>query len=37
VALSESTEAAAPFFPELKPVDAYNAAILDHLTIHVDG
>lgn len=34
VALSESREAAAPFFPELKPVDAYNAAILDNVTIH---
>ena len=37
VALSESGEAAAPFFPELKPVDAYNAAILDHLTIHEEA
>jgi len=31
VALSESREAAAPFFPERKPVDAFNAAIIDHL------
>ena len=31
VALSESREAAAPFFPEKKPVDAYNAALIDHL------
>ena len=35
VALSESAEAAAPFHPETKPVDAYNAAILD--TINVEA
>jgi len=33
VALSESREAAAPFYPEIKPIDAYNAAILDHIHI----
>lgn len=33
VALSEGPEAAQPFRPEIKPVDAYNAAILDHLDI----
>ena len=33
IALSESREAAAPFYPESKPVDAYNAAILDELNI----
>ena len=33
IALSESREAAAPFYPEIKPIDAYNAAILDHLTV----
>ena len=33
IALSESSEAAAPFYPEIKPIDAYNAAILDHLTV----
>jgi ethanolamine utilization protein EutN len=33
IALSESREAAAPFYPEIKPVDAYNAAILDTLNI----
>ena len=32
VALSESGEAAQPFRPELKPVDAYNAAILDQIS-----
>lgn len=31
IALSESAEAAAPFRPENKPVDAYNAAILDRI------
>ena len=31
IALSESREAAAPFFPEKKPVDAYNAALIDEL------
>lgn len=33
IALSEGGEAAQPFLPELKPVDAYNAAILDVLDI----
>jgi ethanolamine utilization protein EutN len=31
IAVSEGREAAVPFHPEVKPVDAYNAAILDHL------
>jgi ethanolamine utilization protein EutN len=31
IALSEGREAAMPFYPEVKPVDAYNAAILDSL------
>jgi ethanolamine utilization protein EutN len=31
VAISEGREAAMPFHPEIKPIDAYNAAILDHL------
>lgn len=31
VALSEGGEAAQPFRPNDKPVDAYNAAILDNL------
>lgn len=34
IALSEGPEAAQPFRPEIKPIDAYNAAILDH--IHID-
>lgn len=33
IAVSESMEAAAPFRPEIKPIDAYNAAILDHIEI----
>ena len=33
IAISEGAEAAAPFYPEAKPVDAYNAAILDQITI----
>ncbi|MDZ7620551.1 MAG: EutN/CcmL family microcompartment protein [Patescibacteria group bacterium] len=32
IALSEGREAAMPFHPDVKPVDAYNAAILDNLT-----
>ena len=34
IVLSESSEAAQPFRPEIKPVDAYNTAILDDLTLH---
>ena len=29
IAVSESAEASAPFHPDQKPIDAYNAAILD--------
>ena len=29
IAVSEGAEAAAPFAPDLKPIDAYDAAILD--------
>jgi microcompartment protein CcmK/EutM len=35
VAISEGGEAAQPFYPQLKPIDAYNAAILDNVL--VDG
>ncbi len=35
IAVSEGAEAAQPFRPELKPVDAYNAAILD--CVNMDG
>ena len=33
IGFSEGGEAAVPFLPEKKPVDAYCACILDHLTI----
>ncbi len=33
IAFSEGGEAAQPFHPELKPVDAYNAAILDDIQL----
>ena len=33
IAFSEGPEAAQPFYPELKPIDAYCAAILDRLEI----
>jgi len=33
VALSEGAEAAQPFRPVIKPVDAYNAALLDQIDI----
>lgn len=33
VMLSEGGEAAQPFYPEHKPVDAYNAGILDQIEI----
>lgn len=33
IAISESGEAAQPFRPAMKPVDAYNSAILDDLRL----
>ncbi len=33
IAISEGAEAAQPFLPERKPVDCYNAALLDE--VHV--
>ena len=33
IAVSEGREAAMPFYPDVKPIDAYNAAILD--TVHI--
>ena len=33
IAISEGREAAMPFHPEVKPIDAYNAAILDTVRI----
>jgi ethanolamine utilization protein EutN len=34
IAFSEGAEAAQPFYPEVKPVDAYNAAILDDVQLN---
>jgi microcompartment protein CcmK/EutM len=34
IGFSEGGEAAVPFLPERKPVDAYCACILDQITIH---
>jgi ethanolamine utilization protein EutN len=33
IAISEGREAAMPFYPDVKPIDAYNAAILDNVNI----
>jgi ethanolamine utilization protein EutN len=33
IGVSEGAEAAAPFHPNTKPIDAYNAAIFDHIDI----
>jgi ethanolamine utilization protein EutN len=33
IAISEGAEAAAPFYPNPKGIDAYNAAILDQITL----
>ncbi len=33
IALAEGPEASQPFRPEVKPVDAYNAAILDRIEL----
>lgn len=33
IAFSEGGEAAQPFYPEMKPIDAYNAAILDRIDL----
>ena len=35
--VSESREATMPFYPEKKvPLDAYNAAILEHVTVSLN-
>ena len=35
IAFTESREACMPFYPEKRvPLDAYNAAILDRVTVH---
>jgi ethanolamine utilization protein EutN len=31
IAISEGPEASNPFYPDIKPIDAYNAAIIDNL------
>ncbi len=33
IAVSEGREAAMPFYPDQKPLDAYNAAVLDQLSV----
>jgi len=33
IAITEGPEAAQPFYTETKPIDAYNAAILDQIDI----
>jgi len=33
VGLSEGAEASAPFYPDQKPIDAYDAAILDSIDV----
>ncbi|MGD9853914.1 MAG: EutN/CcmL family microcompartment protein [Planctomycetaceae bacterium] len=33
VAVSDGAEAAAPFYPDQKPIDAYCAALLDQLNL----
>ncbi|HJT76588.1 MAG TPA: EutN/CcmL family microcompartment protein [Gemmataceae bacterium] len=33
IGFSEGGEASQPFYPERKPVDAYCACILDHVTV----
>ncbi|MBN2580509.1 MAG: carbon dioxide concentrating mechanism protein CcmL [Pirellulales bacterium] len=35
LAVSEGREAAMPFYPEVKPIDAYNGAILDTLEYEI--
>lgn len=37
ISLSEGGEAAAPFNPKPKPLDAYNSAILDHIEMVPPG
>ena len=35
IAFTEGGEAAQPFYPDKKPVDAYNAAIIDHMQLQL--
>jgi microcompartment protein CcmK/EutM len=33
MAVTESAEASSPFYPDAKPIDAFNAAILDSVNV----
>jgi len=35
IAITEGREAAQPFYPEVKPLDAYCSAILDQVTLQL--
>ena len=35
IALSEGREAAMPFYPDVKPIDAYNSALLDTFEVRI--
>jgi ethanolamine utilization protein EutN len=35
IAISEGREAAMPFHPGVKPIDAYNAAVLDSVQVKI--
>ena len=37
IAVSEGREAAMPFYPDVKPIDAYNAAILDTVQLGTEN
>jgi len=37
IAFSEGGEAAQPFQPEMKPIDAYCAALLDQINVVLEG
>lgn len=37
IAVSDGAEASAPFHPHQKPIDAYNAAILDQIVVGKNG
>ena len=36
IAVSEGPEASLPFRPEIKPIDAYNSAILDEVRLRLE-
>jgi len=36
IAISEGREAAQPFYPDVKPIDAYNAAVLDTVRLETE-